>query len=142
MVHGQGQIITIAGWSDRIQIGRMKPVLWLSIFVLSLIDLNAAESPALDEIRSRGGKISEDGKRIELQHARQCGDADLKLIAGLESVEILNLRDTAITNAGLQHLAQMGNLRRLHLERTKIGDAAYCRDDLAGILKPLRNQGD
>jgi len=111
----------------------MKTVaVWLSLLVSVVSIYHAgAERPILDEIRSLGGRVSVDGKEIGFQYARQVGDDGLKLVAGLEAVETLNLRDTRITNAGLVHLKGKENLRRLHLERTAIDDEGL--EHIAGL---------
>ncbi len=52
-------------------------------------------------------------------------DADLALLDGLEDlVESLNLAGTGVTDAGVASLAAHIQLRRLHLQNTRIGDDA------------------
>ena len=53
---------------------------------------------------------------------KSAGDADLVLIKALPKVEQLDLRNTAITNAGLVNLDGMASLTHLHLEGTGVTD--------------------
>src|SRR5579863_294284 len=51
-------------------------------------------------------------------------DAALESLKGVtEQLVWLNLANTSVTDAGLKCLAGLKNLRRLHLEKTGIGDA-------------------
>ncbi len=54
---------------------------------------------------------------------KSINDDDLALLDGLEDTLVwLNLAGTSITDRGAQSLARFKQLRRLHLERTAIGD--------------------
>ena len=53
---------------------------------------------------------------------KSAGDADLALVKALPKVEQLDLRNTAITNAGLVNLDGMASLTHLHLEGTGVTD--------------------
>lgn len=62
------------------------------------------------------------------------GDAQLDELAALAPVlQWLDLGETAVTDAGLGHLAGMKNLQRLHLDRTAITDTGLTR--LSGLTK-------
>ena len=53
---------------------------------------------------------------------KNAGDADLVLVKALPKIEQLDLRNTAITNAGLVNLDGMAGLTHLHLEGTAVTD--------------------
>ena len=56
------------------------------------------------------------------------GDQDLAKLAPIgPNLRWLDLGGTAVTDAGLTHLAAMPNLTRLHLERTRVTDAGLAR---------------
>lgn len=60
------------------------------------------------------------------------GDGTLELLRGLEPVLVwLDLSGTAVGDAGLQHVARFGELRRLDLSKTAVTDAGLAR--LAGL---------
>lgn len=82
----------------------------------------------IDAIKKLGGRIkstqaspSEIGIEFHLR-GRDLTDSDLKLVAKLGSVVLLNLRDTKITSEGLLHLKGLASLQQLHLERTSVDD--------------------
>lgn len=50
-------------------------------------------------------------------------DLDLVHLKRLRKLKILDLRETAITDVGLQHVGQMTSLRRLYLGDTQVTDA-------------------
>jgi len=63
-------------------------------------------------------------------------DADLKELAGMKRLQVLNLSDSKITDAGLKELAGMKHLEALNLLYTKVTDAGL--EELAGLkLKTL-----
>ena len=58
-------------------------------------------------------------------------DAGLKELAGLKSLQALNLGDTQVTDAGLKELAGLKSLQLLDLDDTKVteaGVAAWQKD--------------
>jgi internalin A len=63
----------------------------------------------------------------------QITDAGLQNLAGMTDLRSLNLSGTNITDAGLKHLAGMKNLQNLQLSSTKITDAGV--DDLMKLPK-------
>jgi hypothetical protein len=58
-------------------------------------------------------------------------DAGLKELAGLKSLQALNLGGTKVTDAGLKELAGLNALQKLNLEGTKVTDAGM--KELAGL---------
>lgn len=73
--------------------------------------------------------------RLRLQ---QFGDAQLAELAELGPVlRWLDLGETAVTDAGLVHLATMRELRRLQLDRTAITDAGFAHLRPLGQLESL-----
>lgn len=60
------------------------------------------------------------------------GDAEMAALARLRHVQILSVSGTRVTDAGMVHIRDMTDLRRLGIARTKIGDhglacAANCK---------------
>jgi hypothetical protein len=64
-------------------------------------------------------------------HAWQLTDAGLKELAGLKSLQSLDLSGTQVTDAGLKELAGQKSLQWLNLYRTKVSDAGL--KELAGL---------
>jgi internalin A len=58
-------------------------------------------------------------------------DAALKELAGLRSLQALDLHDTRVTDAGLKELAGLKNLQALDLSQTEVTDAGL--KELAGL---------
>ena len=52
-------------------------------------------------------------------------------MAGLSKLELLNLSEADVTDAGLVHLQNMKELKQLHLNQTKVSDAGL--KHLAGL---------
>ncbi len=50
-------------------------------------------------------------------------DAGLKELAGLKSLQTLDLRNTQVTDAGLKELAGLKSLQKLDLDSTQVTDA-------------------
>ena len=88
----------------------------------------ADDQAAIDSIKKNGGLVlpspgGENQWDIQFQlRGRDLTDAGLADVAKLGNVVELNLRDTKITSAGLVHLKGLAKLKRLHLERTNVGD--------------------
>ena len=74
--------------------------------------------------------FDEVGYVIELSD-KHVGDDEVASLAGLRSLEYLDLDRTRITDAGLPHLARLLNLRQLRLVRTRVTDAGL--EHLAGM---------
>ncbi len=86
------------------------------------------EVAAIKSVESAGGRVyrisAADGSR-EISFnlsSKPIGDEHLKGINSISEVVWLNLAGTQISNEGLKQLIGMP-LKKLHLERTKIGDA-------------------
>ena len=113
----------------------MTRFIFILLFILLPFEIHAKAASAIKELEKNGGIISptsDGGLRIEFQLSGQdLNDEGLEPIKSLESVKILNLRDTKITNAGIIHIEGMKDLKRLHLERTQIDDT--CIDYLTGL---------
>ena len=87
-----------------------------------------AEKAAMAEVKKLGGQVMELAQtdpHLEVAYHLtdgQVGDDHLKPLANMPLLVSINLRGTAITNAGLAHLKQAKSLKRLHLEKTQITD--------------------
>lgn len=88
-----------------------------------------AELKAMEQLRNNGATVMEVAKndtRLDVAFHLTDGevkDEHLTPLANTPLLWSLNLRGTAITNAGLKNLADAKNLTRLHLEQTKVDDA-------------------
>ena len=98
----------------------------------------AADAKALDKLSQLGavaGPLAANTNLISVNFSMagaKAGDAQLESLKPVaEQLFWLNLGGTAVTDAGLKQLAGLKNLRRLHLEKTGIGD------DGAAALKDL-----
>lgn len=85
---------------------------------------------ALTALKTRGAvaqRVAADTDAVDVNFSllrEQVGDQDLALLADLAPVLVwLNLSRTAVTDAGLERLTGLPELRRLHLAGTAIGDA-------------------
>ena len=107
-----------------------------------------AEAASLAALRERGVFVKRvAATTIGLQvnfspMGDRAGDADLKLLKGLEPTLVwLNLAGTQVTDAGLAAVRGFDRLRRLHLERTGVGDAALAHVALLADLEYLNLYG-
>jgi internalin A len=96
------------------------------------------QEQAINLIKKMGGQVQRDPKApgqpaigISLR-GTHVTDADLESLKQLKSLQILNLSQTAITDAGLKPIASLPNLRNLILP-VSITDAGLVH------LKGLRN---
>lgn len=86
------------------------------------------ETEAIKAVESAGGRVyrisvADMSREISFNLAsKPIGDDHLKGLNGISNVIWVNLAGTKITDEGLQQLAGMP-LKKLHLERTQIGDA-------------------
>lgn len=126
----------------------------------------AGEKSALAGLRKRGvlaQKVAANTEAVYVNYSllgKKVGDADAKLLDGLESTLVwlnlsrtgitdgalahvkkhrhlrqLNLANTAVSDAGLEHLASLTDLEYLNLYGTKVSDAGLAH---LGGLKKLR----
>ena len=113
----------------------MKYFILIAPLILLPFGIHAKTTNAIKELEKNGGIISptiDGGLRVEFQlSGRDLKDEGLEPIKLLESVKVLNLRDTKITNAGIINIKGMKDLKRLHLERTNVDDG--CIDYLTGL---------
>ena len=113
----------------------MKYFILIAPLILLPFGIHAEATNAIKELEKNGGIISptiDGGLRVEFQlSGRDLKDEGLEPIKLLESVKVLNLRDTKITNAGIINIKGMKDLKRLHLERTNVDDG--CIDYLTGL---------
>lgn len=100
-------------------------------------DAMADEAAAIAAVREAGGVVrniaeSSEGREVSFHpQGAEAGDGALAQMGQIEGVLWLDLRSTAITDAGLQQVARLSQLERLHLERTGITDAGLVH--LAGL---------
>src|SRR5665213_3859730 len=66
---------------------------------------------AVDEIENLGGRVA---LSVDLSRTK-VKDASIKCLEEFRQLEVLNLRDTEITDAGLSHLVRLTRLRTLIL---------------------------
>ena len=91
-------------------------------------EMSAAQKDAATKLQAKGGLVipvaaNSDALIVSLSTVgKNAGDADLALVKALPKVEQLDLRNTAITNAGLANLEGMASLTHLHLEGTAVTD--------------------
>src|SRR5262249_3386254 len=87
----------------------------------------ADQQKLIDEITKRGCVVEPDiftrkNPGLFVGLGEECGDDDLKLIRNLRSVTAVSLIDTRVTNAGLQHLSGLSEVRFLRVGGAKISD--------------------
>lgn len=99
-----------------------------------------ADAAALQKINTLGGgamPLAANTNLISVNFSLaglKIDDAALESLKGVsEQLVWLNLANTSVTDAGMKNLAGFKNLRRLHLERTAVGDEG---------LAPLKNLGE
>lgn len=91
-----------------------------------------ANAEATAALKSLGGRIWDGGHIIDLDNSR-ITDADLEHTKHVTKLIGLSLSDTNIGDAGLEHLSRLKNLKSLNLDNTQITDAGL------GQLKGLAN---
>lgn len=118
-------------------------------------DERKEQQEAIDAIKRLGGKVLYDYQRLKLNHFNLAAkpkdpkafhrvvsvslrntkttDNDLKQLAKLPRLEMLDLTNTRITGAGLAHLKGLNNLRVLSLWKTRVDDSGL--DNLKGLTK-------
>ncbi|MBX9790309.1 MAG: protein kinase [Pirellulales bacterium] len=80
-------------------------------------------------------------RAISLRETADLADDDLARMAGLAQLESLDLSNTPIGNAGLEHLAGCRGLRELNLSQTKIDDTGLARLAALTSLRSLQLAG-
>ncbi len=111
----------------------------IPLSLLGASGVGVCQDDVANTIRESGGsvmKIAQDTDDLEVTFHlsdKEIGDDQLTPLEKLDNVVWLNLANTKVTNAGLEHVAKLKKLEKLHLERTSIGD-----DGLAH-LKGLEN---
>lgn len=100
----------------------------------------ADEQAVIAKIRESGGQVlqlAQNDQRLEVTFHLASSKVTDETIAPLKQiarlVDTVNLRGTEITDAAGKVLAELPELRRLHLEKTRITDAALA--DLTGLKK-------
>src|SRR5262249_33436310 len=114
----------------------MKTTLWsitgtalalaLAPWTAVCVRADEAEDKAVKAIQELGGRIARDQKakgkpiiRVYLS-GTDVTDGELKHLAGLQQLQMLDLMSTQVTNAGLKHLAGLQQLQKLFLVGTKV----------------------
>src|SRR5262249_12301761 len=125
----------------------MAPTTLRVIAIAALLVLVHAETARCDEqdtdaalaVEKLGGKVRRNEKvkgapivGIELA-VTKTEDRDLKVLAGLNALEELDLRATRVTDAGMATLKHLRNLKSLDLTSTRVSDIGL------KALKDLRN---
>src|SRR5262249_10914831 len=114
-------------------------VLALATCMTVSVRADEAEDKAVKNIEKMGGIITRDekakGKPIVTVGITRDNvtDALLKHLAGLKTLQTLDLSFTKVTDAGLKHLAGLKELLAVGLRGTKVTDAGL--KELAGLKK-------
>jgi len=97
---------------------------------IKLPEVAAADNAAVEAVRGKGAlcmPLAQGTNLLDVgftSGADKITDAEVALLAPLaQQVYCLNLAGTKVTDAGLAPLANLTNLRRLHLEKTAVTDA-------------------
>jgi hypothetical protein len=96
---------------------------------VSAAEPNAEQAKAVAEIEKLGGRVKVDekspGKPVILVYldGTQVTDAGLEHLKGLSQLRTLNLKDTQVTDAGLKRLKGLSQLQSLDLANTRATDA-------------------
>ena len=124
---------------------RLLPLFGLLVACVQLgwaAEPNAEQSKAVVEIQQLGGRVTMDEKSpgkpviaVELGMSRVT-DAGLENLRGLTELRWLHLSDAAITDAGLEHLSGLTRLETLNLENTKVTDTGL--EQLKGLTQLQR----
>lgn len=102
-------------------------MLRLTLLSLSLLCLTPqllpAQQAAVSKVEANGGrvmKLAQNDDRLEVTFhlaEGEISDKSIQPVSELTQVYLVNLRGTAITDAGLAHLSGLDSLSRLHLEK-------------------------
>jgi hypothetical protein len=107
----------------------------IALFTTSTSFAQVEEAEAITQLEAAGGRVmtiaaDTTDREVSLYLAGDAiTDEHLTLLKSISDIKWLNLANTAITNDGLAHLAEL-KLIKLHLEKTSIGDAglAHLKD--------------
>lgn len=104
------------------------PMICLILSSAQGAEMSAGQKDAVTKLQAKGALVipvaaNTDALIVSLSNVgKNAGDADLVLVKALPKVEQLDLRNSAITNAGLANLEGMASLTHLHLEGTGVTD--------------------
>jgi hypothetical protein len=70
-----------------------------------------------------GVDYSDSVTRVIAEHSRKIRDDDLAMLLDFPKLELLNLGETSIGDAGLAYVASLHRIKTLHLDTTKVTDA-------------------
>lgn len=81
-----------------------------------------------------GVDYSDSVTQLIAEHSSKIHDSDLAILDNFPNLELLNLGETTIGDAGLEHLVGLRKLKVLHLDSTRVTDAGLARlEGLAGL---------
>ena len=99
-----------------------------------------AEDGALKAIEQLGGQVERFQGAVWVRLPRtKVTDNDLKALAPIKNLEILDLSDTKVTDAGLKELAPLTKLKSLTLPNTHVTDAGL--KELVALKESLLDLG-
>ena len=100
-------------------------------------DTELTVQQAIDAIKKAKGRIekNDEGQVVKVFLNRtEIGDAGLRPVKYLPTVEVLNITGTSVSDAGLVYLKGLSNLKHLYPDRTEISD-----DGIASLKESLPN---
>ena len=97
------------------------------------VQLAGSESPLELDVATPIPKDPFSILEISLHDAKGISDSDLRNVAGLNSLKVLDLFGNPVTDAALVHLRGLGNLKELNLAATKVTGAGLA--NLRGCRK-------
>ncbi len=100
-----------------------------TLFLGGFVAADEAEDSAVAVVMKMGGKFTRDQKApwrpvigVNLERSKVT-DAELESLGALEQLRKLWLNDTKVTDTGLKHLAPLKQLKELYANKTKITDS-------------------
>lgn len=90
------------------------------------------EKQAIEAIETLGGKFLSSHSDLNLSNS-QITDAGMEHLNGLTGLTSLDIRNTQLTDAGLEHIKNLTELSFLELDNTKVTDAGL--KHLKGLTK-------
>jgi chaperonin cofactor prefoldin len=105
-------------------------------------EANPQETTVLAEVQKLGGTVARDPTSravisVDLKNTKVT-DAELEHLQRLSSLQLLNLTYTKVTDTGLAHLAALTSLRTLNLDFTPTTDAGLAHVNPHYSRNPLR----